>query len=113
MNDLKWIGNSKSDLLEFPKAVTQEIGYALYLAQGGGMYRKTKPFKGCGSGVYEIVSDFDKNTYRAVYIVNLNNCVYVLHCFQKKSKTGIQTPKEEVDMISRRLKFLKTQLKSR
>ena len=110
MKCLKWIGSSKKDLLEFPKEVRQEIGYALYIAQRGETHESTKLFKGYGSGIYEIVSDFYKNAYRAVYIVNLGNAVYVLHAFQKKSKKGIKTPKEEVTVIEERLKKLKAAL---
>jgi phage-related protein len=111
MKALDWVGSSKRDLLEFPKEVIQEVGYALYLVQNGDSYSKVKPFKGHGSGVYEIVTDYDKNAYRAVYVVNLNDTVYVLHCFQKKSKTGIKTPKEEIEVIAKRLKLLKAALK--
>jgi phage-related protein len=68
-------------------------------------------FKGCGSGVYEIVSYHDKNAYRAVYIVNLKDIIYVIHAFQKKSKSGIQTPQEHVDLIKDRIKRLKQSLK--
>ncbi len=87
------------------------VGYALHLAQCGEKYQEAKPLKGCGNGVYEVVSNHDTNTYRAVYIVNLGDSVYVLHAFQKKSKRGIKTPKEEIDKINNRLKQLKQALK--
>jgi len=87
--------------------VRQEVGYALHLAQTGEKYQNTKPFTGYGPGVYEIVSDYDKNAYRAVYVANIGNTIYVLHCFQKKSKRGIKTPKEEFEVIKRRLKFVR------
>lgn len=111
MKSLKWIGSSKKDLLTFPKKVRIEIGYALYAAQKEEMPESAKPFKGHGSGVYEIVSDYNKNAYRAVYIVNTGEVVYVLHVFQKKSKIGIKTPKEEIAVIKERLKQLKQLLK--
>lgn len=113
MKKLKWIGSSKKDLLEFPEEVRREIGYALYMAQKGETYESTKLFKGHGSGVYEIVSDFDKNAYRAIYIVNLSDEIYVLHVFQKKSKKGIKTPKEEIIVIKERLKNLKIMMQTR
>lgn len=72
--------------MQFPKPIVQEMGYALYLAQTGEHYSQCKVFKGCGSGVYEIATSYDKNAYRAVYIVNLGNTIYVVHSFQKKSK---------------------------
>ena len=111
MKGLDWVGSSKRDLLQFPKEVIQEVGYALYLAQNYDIYSKAKFFKGHGSGVYEIATEYDKNAYRAVYIVNLNDTVYVLHCFQKKSKTGIKTSKEEIEVTARRLKLLKAALR--
>src|SRR3990167_1763365 len=110
MKALDWIASSKKDLLEFPEDVRKEVGYALYLAQNGDIHQNTKPLKGFGSGVYEIVSDYDKNTYRSVYIVNFHDRVYVLHCFQKKSKSGISMPKEEINVIEQRLKFIKSMI---
>ena len=111
MKALEWIGSSKKDLLTFPEEVRKEVGYALYVAQNGGKHQNTKPFKGHGSGVFEIVTDFDKNAYRSVYVTNIGDKIVVLHCFQKKSKTGIETPKEEIEVISKRLKFAKAMLR--
>lgn len=108
MKALEWVGSSKKDLLTFPEEVKKEIGYALHVAQSGGKYQNTKPFTGHGSGVFEIVADFNKNAYRSVYIANIGEKIYVLHCFQKKSKTGIETPKEELEVIVKRLKFVRS-----
>lgn len=108
MRALKWVGSSLKDLKEFPIAVQQEMGYALHLAQIGEVYQSVKPFKGFGGGVYEIVSAHDKNAYRAVYVVNLRDAICVLHAFQKKSKQGIKTPKEELNVIHERLKYLQS-----
>lgn len=113
MKELEWLGSSKKDLMKFPKEAIQEIGYALYLAQKGGHYNKAKPFKGHGPGVYEIAIEHDKNAYRSVYIVNISDTVYVVHCFQKKSKRGIKTPKEEIEIIKQRLKLLSLETNKR
>lgn len=113
MKSLKWMGSSKKDLLEFPIEVRSEMGFALYTAQLGETHESAKMFKGYGSGIYEIVSDHDKNAYRAIYIVNVGEAVYVLHAFQKKSKKGIATPKEEIEVIKERLKQLKQALKEK
>ena len=80
------------------------MGFALYEAQSGGKNRKAKPLKGYkGSGVLEVVERFDGNAYRTVYTVRFQDCIFVLHAFQKKSKRGIATPKVELNMIKRRL----------
>jgi phage-related protein len=105
MNPLQWIGSAKDDLLDLPKDVQNEIGYALFLAQTGDKHDDAKPLKGFkGAGVLEIVDNFDGNTYRAVYTVNFESAVYVLHVFQKKSKSGIATPQQDIDLIEKRLK---------
>lgn len=81
-----------------------DIGYALHIAQDGGVHQRAKPLKGfSGAGVLEIVDNHDGNTYRAVYTVRFALAIYVLHVFQKKSKRGIATPKEEIDLVRSRL----------
>ena len=87
-----------------PEDVIDVFGYALYLAQSGNKHQQAKPLKGFGSaGVLEVVENYDGSTYRAVYTVRFCNGVYVLHCFQKKSRKGIETPKADKDMIEARL----------
>ena len=103
-----WIGSSLDDLKEFPEEVQGEMGYALYLAQTGKKHISVKPLKGFGgAGILEIVTNFDRDTYRAVYTVKFAGVVYVLHAFQKKSKRGIATPKQDIDLIRERLKRAK------
>ena len=80
------------------------FGHAIDLAQAGGKHPDAKPFRGHGSGVMEVVEDYSGDTYRAVYTVRLESWVYVVHCFQKKSVSGIKTPKPDLDLIDQRLK---------
>ncbi len=102
---LAWIATSLKDLNSFPDEVKQEVGYALFEAQKGGKHVSAKPLKGYrGAGVLEVVSNDDGDTYRAVYTVRFTEVVYVLHCFQKKSKSGIGTPQQDIDLINKRLK---------
>ena len=108
-----WLGNSLDNLKLLPGEVQEEIGYALYCAQMGNTNCSAKLFKGYGTGVYEIVSNFDTNAYRAVYVVNLDENLYVLHVFQKKSTSGIKTPKRDLNAIESRLRQLKILLRSR
>ena len=69
------------------------------------LHPDAKPLKGFGSaGILEIVEDWRGNAYRAVYTVRFANAIYVLHCFQKKAKHGIETPKPDMDLIRERLK---------
>ncbi len=108
LKPVEWIGSSLDDLKEFPDEVQQVVGYALYIAQCGDKHPSAKPLKGFkGAGVVEVVEDFDGDTYRAVYTIKFADVVYVLHSFQKKSKQGIATPKQDVDLIEARLKRAK------
>lgn len=100
---VRWMGNSKKNLMKFPSEVMKIIGDELQYIQFGGMPKDAKPFKGVGSGVFEIAIKYDKEAYRTVVAVQLGDYIYVLHTFQKKSKKGISTPKEDIDLIKQRL----------
>ncbi|MBD2770837.1 type II toxin-antitoxin system RelE/ParE family toxin [Iningainema tapete] len=104
LRPLVWMGDSRKNIREFPQEVQKAVGYALQLVQAGETPIDAKPFKGVGSGVYEIVKRYDTDTYRAVYAVKIGDSVYVLHAFQKKSKQGIKTPQPDVDLIKQRYK---------
>lgn len=101
---LHWVGSAKKDYQVFPGEVQDDMGYALGLAQLGAKHPNAKPWKGEGGGVFEIVEDHRGDTYRAVYTVRFADVVYVLHAFQKKSKTGIKTPQHDVNLVGERLK---------
>jgi len=109
MKPLLWVGQSKKDFLAFPEEVHDAVGYALHRAQLGGKHSSAKPLKGFkGGGVLEVVEDHDGDTYRAVYTVRFASAVYVLHAFQKKSRKGMGTPKQEIDLVQRRLLIAET-----
>ena len=98
-------GSSYKDFVAFPDDVQDHIGYAIYVAQLGGKHEDAKPLRGFGgAGVLEVVSDHSGDTFRAIYTVKFQTAIYVLHAFQKKSKSGRTTPTVEIDLISRRLK---------
>jgi phage-related protein len=99
-----WLGDSLRELKTFPGAVQDELGYAIYLAQCEQKHVSAKPLKGLGSGVLEVVSDHRGDTFRSVYTVRFADRVFVLHTFQKKSKSGAATPKPDIDLITHRLK---------
>ncbi|MBU2765229.1 type II toxin-antitoxin system RelE/ParE family toxin [Acidithiobacillus ferrivorans] len=102
---LEWIASSYKDLMALPPDVRRRFGYALSLAQMGDRDDAAKVLKGFdGAGVLEVFEDDVGGTYRAVYTVKFAEAVFVLHCFQKKSKSGIATPKVDMDIIRTRLK---------
>lgn len=102
LRGLEFIGSALKDLRQLPEEVKQMIGFDLHMVQSSETPTTAKPLKGL-SGVMELVERYDKDTYRAVYTTNIGNVVYVLHCFKKKSKQGIKTPKADIDLIKRRL----------
>ena len=100
-----WVGSSRNNLRGFPDAVQDHIGYALYVAQRGDKHRDAKVLTGFGSaGVVEIVADYRGDTFRAVYTMRYAGALYVLHAFQKKSKTGRATPQRDLELIKHRLR---------
>lgn len=104
MREVIWVGSSRDDLRDFPKSVRIEIGFALDLAQNGVKSPHATPLAGFGgASVLEIRAVDESGTYRSVYTVKFAEAVYVLHCFKKKSKRGIATPKQELDLIRERL----------
>ena len=101
---LHWVASSKKDLLTFPDAVINDFGYALGVVQAGGVPPSAKRWKGEGPGVLELVEDYRGDTWRTVYTVKFEKAIYVLHCFQKKSPSGVRTAKQDADLIHERLK---------
>ena len=105
LKQLDFVGSSLEDLKEFPEEIKHDIGYALFEVQQGKKPICAKPLRGfSGAGVLEIIENFFGDTYRAAYTVRFEKVVYVLHCFQKKSKHGIKTPKQDIDLMKQRLK---------
>jgi phage-related protein len=100
--ELVWMGDSLKRLRKFPNEVRDEIGYALYLAEFGEPHPSVKHMQGYNA--LEIVADHDGETFRGVYTTKFRDCIYVLHCFQKKSKKGAKTPQPDLDLIRKRLK---------
>ena len=102
---LVWVGPTRRDFQAMPPDVKFHMGYALYVAQMGGKHRDAKPLKGFGgAGVVEVVKDHRGDTFRAVYTVRFSGTVYVLHAFQKKSKSGGKTSKADINLIELRLR---------
>ncbi|HEY2115470.1 MAG TPA: type II toxin-antitoxin system RelE/ParE family toxin [Candidatus Angelobacter sp.] len=114
LKPIRWIGSSLRDLKSFPAEVRSDVGFALYAAQNGEMDPSAKPMKGFGgAGVIEIVAPFFGDTWRAVYTVRFQGMVYVLHAFQKKSKSGRATPMKELERVRQRLAIAEKDYKER
>ena len=104
---ISWLGNTKQELSGFAEDIRDEVGQALFEAQKGGRHSSVKPLSGYGdAGVLEVISNYSGDTFRAVYTVRWPERIYVLHVFQKKSKSGAKTPKGDMDLIDARLKRL-------
>jgi phage-related protein len=101
---LFWEGSAKRDFKQFPTEVQKDMGVALFVVQLGGSPPSSKSWKGLGPGVYELSEDHRGNTYRVIYAVRILESVHVLHAFQKKSKSGIKTPKPDVELVVQRFK---------
>lgn len=101
---LFWLASSRKDYAEFPRRVQEEFGFELFLAQTGQHPPSAKKLKGLGSGIVELMDDHDGDTFRAVYTVRFVSAVYVLHCFKKKSKRGIETPQSDIELIKKRFR---------
>jgi phage-related protein len=102
-----------NDLLAFPEKVQKKIGAALSVAQFGGKHPSAKPWKGAGSVVFEIVEDYRSDAYRTIYTVKFADAVYVLHAFQKKSPSGIRTPRRDAQLVAQRLKQAQQEYEAR
>jgi phage-related protein len=108
---ISWIKAARKDFEEFPEGAQVEILRALTIAAEGQKADIAKPMKGLGAGVFEVALAWRGDAYRAVYAVQLGRDIRVVHAFQKKSKTGVKTSKQEIDLIKARLNRLKEMLK--
>ena len=108
---INWIKAARKDFDSFPPDARDAILDALTTAAEGGFPGSVKPMKGLGSGVYEVALPYRGDAYRTVYTVQFGNALWIIHAFQKKSKTGIKTPQAEIDLIRKRLVRLKEELR--
>jgi phage-related protein len=102
---LVWLVDSLDRLTAFPPVVRQKLGFALYQAQIGQKHETAKMLHGFSESVWQVRADNSGGTYRAVYVAQFGDAVYVLHAFQKKATSGIATPRRELDLIRQRLQL--------
>jgi len=105
--EIAWIKAARKAFDEFPEGVQLDMARALTIVAEGGMPDIAKPMTGLGSGVLELALRHRGDAFRIVYALHIGADIWVIHAFQKKSKTGISTPKVEIDLIRGRLKRLK------
>ena len=108
---VSWLRAARKEFEQFPEGAQIEIAQALTAVAEGGFPDTAKPLKGFGSGIFELALKFRSDAYRVVYAIQLEDDIWIIHAFQKKSKTGIKTPKAELDLIAARLKRLKEVLR--
>ena len=102
---LIWLVDSLDRLAGFPRAVRLRLGFGLYQAQIGQQHESAKMLRGFSEAVWQVRADDPSGTYRALYVTQLGDAIYVLHAFQKKSTSCIATPQRELDLIRQRLKL--------
>ena len=105
-----WVRAARKAYEGFPKAVRDRVNTALTIAAEGGRADIAKPLRGLGSGVMEIAVRHRMDAWWVVYVTEITGGLWVLHAFQKKSKTGVQTPKTEIDLVRVRLGRLREEL---
>ena len=108
---ISWIKGARKDFDDFPEGAQLEMARALTILAEGRMPDIAKPLTGFGSGVMELALKHRGDAFRVVYALQIDDDIWVLHAFQKKSKTGIKTPKAEIDLIQERLKRLRERLR--
>ncbi len=108
--EIAWVTAARKAFETFPAPVQRRMQLAFTIAAEGRKADLAKPMKGLGSGVFEIALAHSGDAYRAVYALQIDEAIWVVHAFQKKSTRGIQTPKREIDLIRERIRRLREQL---
>ena len=105
-----WVEAARKTFEAFPLAVRDRVNTALTIAAEGGKADIVKPLKGLGSGVMQIAIRYRTDAWRVVYVTEIAGRLWVIHAFRKKSKSGIRTPRAEIDLIASRLARLRRKL---
>ena len=108
--NISWIKRARKDFDDFPLDARRTTARALTQIADGFTPDIAKPLQGLGSGVWELVLKERGDAYRVVYGLQFGEDIWVVHAFQKKSKTGIATPKHEIDVVRERIKRQKEAL---
>ena len=111
LRPVSWLKAACKDFIGFPARTQEQALDALSIVAAGGKPDVAKPLTGLGSGVWELALKTRGDAYRVVYALQVGRDIWVVHAFQKKSKSGIATPKAEIDLVVERIKRLKEELK--
>jgi phage-related protein len=104
---IAWEGDSREVLKALPEAVTENFGFELWQLQQGERPRDYRPLPSIGPGVFELRDQDERSWYRVVYLSRIEDVIYVLHCFEKKSR---EMPKKDFEKAKQRLKAVKLRL---
>jgi phage-related protein len=102
---------ARKDFEDFPQGAQIDMARALTILAEGHMPDIAEPLTGLGSGVMELALKYRGDAFRVVYALQIGDDIWVIHAFQKKSKSGVKTPKQDIDLIRDRLKRLREMLK--
>ncbi len=92
--EIRWVGSTYNDLLEFPNDPRREAGFQLGKVQAGLEPDDWKPFDDVGSGTREIRIKDSRGIFRVMYVAKFEEAIYVLHCFQKKTEATAKRDKD-------------------
>jgi phage-related protein len=110
LKQVKWLGDSRERIREFPDEPRREAGYQLERVQAGTEPADWKPMPSVGLGVNEIRVRDASGAFRLIYVARFSEAVYVIHAFQKKAR---KTPKPDIDLARRRFRELVQERKRR
>jgi len=102
-----WEGDSREVLQSFPDAVRQNLGFQLWQLQQGERPGDYRPLPSVGPGVFELRDQDERAWYRVIYLSRINDTIFVLHCFEKKSR---EMPRKEFEKARQRLKAVRARL---
>ncbi len=103
--DIIFVGSALEDLSSMPQKIRADFGHSLWEAQKNEYPKLAKTLSSFGNAkIVELKANWLGDTFRAIYTVQFKSTVYVLHCFKKKSTSGIATPKPDINLIKTRLK---------
>ena len=110
LRTISWIKAARKDFEAFPARAIDRALDALTIVADGGTPDVAKPLASLGAGVWELAIKERGDAYRVVYALQLEDDIWVVHAFQKKSTKGISTPRHEIDLVRERIKRLKEML---